>query len=94
MKTFKVDNKIFPIFRRYQVKTAGLFGSRARGDAKADSDYDFLVNFEKAPSLVKLIRMENELEGILGTKVDIVIEGSEKAFVKASLEKDLTPIYG
>jgi predicted nucleotidyltransferase len=38
--------------------------------------------------------MENELEGILGTKVDIVIKGSEKAFVKENLEKDLTPIYG
>ena len=38
--------------------------------------------------------MENELENILGRKVDIVIKGSEKPFVKEHLEKDLTPIYG
>ena len=88
------NKKIAPIFRKYNVSFAGLFGSRARGDFTKTSDYDFVVRFNTAPSLVKLIRMENELKDVLGTEVDVIIEGDEKLFIKENLEKDLSIVYG
>ena len=36
--------------RRYGVRRLGLFGSVARGEERADSDIDFLVEFEKEAS--------------------------------------------
>ena len=37
------------IVTRYQPSRVFLFGSRARGDFKADSDYDFLIEVAEAP---------------------------------------------
>lgn len=90
----EINRNIIPIFRKYGVSFAGLFGSRARGDARPHSDYDFIVRFDTPPSLVKLIRMEEELKNVLGMEVDVIIEGSEKKFIKENLEKELAPIYG
>ena len=88
------NKKIAPIFRKYNVSFAGLFGSRARGDFHRKSDYDFLVRFATIPSLVRLIRMENELKDALDSNVDVIIEGDAKPFVKENLEKDLSIVYG
>jgi hypothetical protein len=90
----EINKKTIPVFRRYGVIFAGLFGSRVRGDARPQGDYDFIVRFKNTPSLVKLIKMENELKSVLRSKVDVIIEGSEKPFIKQNLEKELAPIYG
>jgi len=90
----EINHKTSPIFRKYQADFAGVFGSRARGDAKPQSDYDFIVRFKEVPSLVQLIKMENELKNVLGMEVDLIVEGSEKTFIKENIKKDLTPIYG
>lgn len=94
MNIEEVKEKTLPIFRKYQVNFAGVFGSVARGQAKPDSDVDFLVRFEKVPSLVQFIRMENELKEILQKKVDVVVQGSEKPLIKPGIEKDLALLYG
>ena len=35
-----LKNKTIPIFRRYDVERAGVFGSFARGEAKKSSDIE------------------------------------------------------
>ena len=94
MKLTDIKSKTEPILRKYGVIFAGVFGSAARGEARSDSDTDLLVKFEKAPSLVQFIRMENELKEALGTDVDVVVQGSEKRLIKPAIEKDLVPVYG
>jgi len=94
MNIEEVKLKTLPIFRKYKVNFAGVFGSVARGQARPDSDVDFLVRFEKVPSLVYFIRMENELKEILQKNVDVVVQGSEKPLIKSGIEKDLTLLYG
>ena len=60
--------------RQWQVAELAVFGSALREDFRPDSDLDLLVTF--APdaqwSLPDRVRMEEELEGILGRQVDLV----------------------
>ena len=61
---------------RWQITELALFGSVLRDDFGPESDVDVPVTFEpEAPwSLLDLIRMEDELRGLWGRKVDLVEE--------------------
>ena len=94
MSLEQIKQKISPILHKYRVEYAGVFGSQARGDARLDSDVDIVVRFEKNPSLVQFIRLENELKDTLKRDVDVVVQGSEKPLIKQAIEKDLSVVYG
>jgi predicted nucleotidyltransferase len=55
------------------VRRLALFGSVLRDDFRADSDVDVLVEFEPEQRVgyLRLARMELELSGLLGRKVDL-----------------------
>ncbi|MCK5109179.1 MAG: nucleotidyltransferase family protein [Methanosarcinales archaeon] len=55
---------------RYGVTRLGIFGSVARDEAAGGSDVDVVV--EMAPDLFKRVSLKEELEMILGAKVDLV----------------------
>lgn len=57
--------------RRYHVRSLLLFGSRARGDATESSDIDLVVEFD-APVGMEFIDLADELEALLGERVDLV----------------------
>jgi predicted nucleotidyltransferase len=79
--------------KKFDPQRVGIFGSYARGDNKKGSDLDILVDFKKTPSLLALIKLENDLSEILGTKVDLVTTGSLKnKRIKRSIKKDLISI--
>ena len=68
----------------------GIFGSYARGDNKKGSDLDILVEFRESPSLLTLIKLENDLSEILSIKVDIITTGAIKnKRIRRSIKKDL-----
>jgi predicted nucleotidyltransferase len=94
MNIEEIKRKIIPILLRYSVKRAAVFGSVARGEAKPESDVDILVEFEKTPSLVQFIKMENELKEVLDKEVDVVVRGSEKPLIKPLIYKERVGLYG
>jgi predicted nucleotidyltransferase len=55
------------------VRSLELFGSVARGEARADSDVDLLVEFERPIGLFHFFRVQHRLEEILGARVDLVM---------------------
>ena len=59
-----------------------VFGSVARGDARPDSDIDFLVRLESGRSLLDLARLLRELQVLLGCKVDIVTEAGLRQCIR------------
>jgi len=67
-------DEIRRIAERHGARNVRLFGSRLRGDARADSDLDLLVDFDPGRSLFDLIDLKQELEDRLGCEVDIVTE--------------------
>ncbi|MGC8718192.1 MAG: nucleotidyltransferase family protein, partial [bacterium] len=60
------------------VREIGIFGSYVRNEQGRASDIDILVEFEKTPSLLEFINLENYLSDILGVKVDLVMKDSLK----------------
>ncbi|USB33382.1 nucleotidyltransferase family protein [Paenibacillus sp. YPG26] len=69
-------NTILNIAKSNGAKKISLFGSAARGEDHAESDIDFLIEFEENRSLFDLIRLKNQLEDLLNKPVDIVTENS------------------
>ena len=54
------------------VKSLSIFGSVARGEDKADSDVDILVEFEGRATFDRFMDTKYFLEELLGRKVDLV----------------------
>jgi predicted nucleotidyltransferase len=93
MVSSEITNIILIRLKKFDPQKVGIFGSFARGDNKKGSDIDILVEFKKIPSLLALIKLENDLSEILGTKVDIVTTGALKnKRIKKSIKKDLISI--
>lgn len=89
----KIKNLILSYLKNYNPSKVGIFGSFARGDNKKDSDIDILIEFKKVPSLLTLIKMENELSEALGIKVDLLTPGALKnKRVRKTIQKDLISI--
>ena len=65
---------VAPIAERYGMVRVYLFGSRARGDNKKDSDFDFCVAAPRGCSLMKLGSFMYDLRDALGADVDVVCE--------------------
>lgn len=63
---------------RFDVQSLGVFGSYVRHEEREDSDFDILVSFRKAPSLLGFLALENHLSDLLGVKVDLVMENALK----------------
>ena len=63
--------EILAIAAHHGASNVRIFGSVARGKARPDSDVDFLVEIEAGRSLLDRIRLIQDLEDLLGRKVDV-----------------------
>ena len=75
---------------KYGARNIRVFGSFARGENTATSDADFLVNMEG--SLLQRIAFIQELEKLLGRKVDVVTERSVHWYVRDKIIKEAVPL--
>lgn len=72
MGSLKADRgRILAIAEKYGASNVRVFGSVARGEARADSDVDFLVDLGSERSLLDKIGLKQDLEDLLGRGVDI-----------------------
>lgn len=65
---------ILRIARMYGADNVRVFGSVVHGTAGPDSDLDILVRFSEEASLIDHIALMQNLEDMLGIKVDVVEE--------------------
>jgi len=73
--------------KKYKIKEIKIFGSYARGEQKERSDIDIIVDFEETLTLIELIRLEEEIERILGIKVDLLTEEGISPFIKPYIKE-------
>ena len=82
--------------RRWRILELSIFGSRARGDFRSDSDVDLLVRFAPdAPwSAFDLVLLRDEFQQIFGQEVDLVEESAIKnPFRRHTILRDKEIIY-
>jgi hypothetical protein len=63
--------EILSLAAKHGASNVRIFGSVARGEDRLDSDVDFLVEIEAGRSLLDHIALIQDLEDLLGRKVDV-----------------------
>jgi len=70
---------------KYGASSVRVFGSCARDDYTKDSDIDVLVEFTVPWDLSTLCDLQDELEKLLGTKVDLGTESMLRPRVREAV---------
>lgn len=88
-------NTITPVLKKYGIRSAGIFGSHARGDAKPESDVDILISLGDKPlSVWDIVGLREELSERLKKNVDLVSDKSIVSYFRDYIFRDLKIIYG
>ena len=77
------------LVERFGVQKLGLFGSYVRDQETVDSDIDILVSYSRDIDLFEFIGLREYLEGILKTKIDLVMESALKPSVSNRIRSEI-----
>jgi predicted nucleotidyltransferase len=69
---------VAPELKAHAVRELWLFGSAARGELRAASDVDLLVDFDAPITLFEFARLRRYLESLLDRPVDLVTRDALK----------------
>jgi len=78
--------------RKRGVSDIAVFGSRARGENRPESDLDLLVSLPRGTSLLDHVGMEMELSKLLNVKVDLVSREALSPHMRESIEREAVNI--
>ena len=71
----EIKKTIAEIAPQYNLKKVTLFGSRANGTAKENSDVDLIVDFPEGSTLFTVASVKICLEEIWNLEVDVISRG-------------------
>ncbi len=80
------------IAARHGAHNVRVFGSVVRGEARPDSDIDFLVDMDPGRTLLDMGGMLMELRETLGCEVDVVTERGLKPRIRERIIKEASPL--
>jgi len=92
----KVDRRrLEALCLQYRVGELSYFGSAARGEMRADSDIDILVEFlpDSGIDLIDYAGLMMELTGLLGRRVDLVSKKGLKPLIRSSVLAECRILY-
>ncbi|MCC5877988.1 MAG: nucleotidyltransferase family protein [Candidatus Sumerlaeia bacterium] len=69
-----------------------VFGSRARGEERSESDLDLLVEFEQGRTLLDAIGLEQELADLLGYPVQVLTPGGLSPHLREKILRTAIPL--
>jgi predicted nucleotidyltransferase len=84
--------EILKIASKHGAYNLRIFGSVARGQERQDSDVDFLVDMESDRNLLDRIGLMQDLEDLLGRKVDVATVKVLRDFCREGILKDAVPL--
>jgi len=85
----KIEENIDEI-KRFGVKRIGLFGSYVRGEQRAESDVDILVEFEKGKATFdNFLDLAEYLEKLLGKKIDLLTKEGVRSIRIGHIRKEI-----
>jgi len=89
-----IREAIIAILKKHGAQRISIFGSYARGEARAESDIDILVRFDRPKSLFQLVRIEDELTSTLHRDIDLLTEKSVSPHLAGPIHHDEVVIFG
>jgi len=84
--------EILGLAKRYRAGQVRVFGSVARGDNTATSDVDLLVTPSTGCSLLDLGGLLEDLQELLGCRVDLVTEDGLKPRLREVVLREAVPL--
>jgi uncharacterized protein len=78
--------------RVHGVRHLRVFGSWGRGEARAKSDLDLLVDLQPGRDLLDLAGFKLDLEEVLGCRVDVVTERSLSPYLRERILAEARPL--
>ena len=76
------------VSRQHGTRSVRIFGSTARGEASVTSDLDILVDMETRSSLLDIVAIKQDLEDMLGCRVDVVTELALSPYIRTDILKE------
>ena len=76
------------LFNDYPIRSIAIFGSYSRNEQNVSSDLDILVEFSDKIG-IRFIDLADELENIVGCKVDLVSKKGVKEKYLKSIDSEL-----
>jgi hypothetical protein len=72
------------------VRHAALFGSRARGEERPDSDVDIMIEVDPAAriGIYEYVAIKDFIAGLFDTRVDVVRRDRLKPYVRPAATRD------
>jgi len=83
---------ILKLAAEHGARNIRVFGSAARGQAGAKSDVDLLVEMEADRSLLDHVALWQDLEELLGCKVDLVSEKALHWYIRDRVLGEAVPL--
>jgi hypothetical protein len=84
--------EILRLAAKHGASNVQIFGSVARGEDRPDSDVDFLVELESDRSLLDRIALIQDLEDLLGRKVDVATVKGLRDVWRDRILKEAVPL--
>jgi predicted nucleotidyltransferase len=84
----KITNMRRELAERFTVKRIGVFGSFARGDKRAESDVDIIVELAE-PTFDHYMDLKFRLEEVRRRPVNLVIADTVKPRLKPIIEREV-----
>jgi predicted nucleotidyltransferase len=63
-----------------------------RGEAGSSSDIDFLVEMEPGRSFLDLVALWQDLEEVLGRRVDVITDGGVSQYLRDRIYAEAVPL--
>lgn len=77
------------LYKKYNIKKLGIFGSYSSGKNKKNSDIDLLVEFSETIDLFEFAHLTREFQQLLKIKIDLVTPNALKPYIKDKILKEV-----
>ena len=84
--------EILRLAAKHGASNVHIFGSVARGEDRPDSDVDFLVELQADRSLLDRVALIQDLEDLLGRKVDVATVKGLRDVWRDRILKEAVPL--